>query len=85
MADKITCTGYLIITDRRRYSHLRPEPHIVAVRAGKPSLKKNEVAVKIRISLPVDYFEERFPTANIEVPADLIIEPEVTVEGADEP
>lgn len=76
-------TGYLIVKAKRNtYSPSR----IVDLTSSrfvknKPTLEENEVAVKLTVTLPDSVFNEPVATAEIKVPEQDVIRPEVVVEG----
>lgn len=49
----------------------------------KPSLRRNEVAVKVTLSIADSAFSEPAITANITIPESAVIHPEITVDVQD--
>ena len=78
--DTITCETHLVIAAERRNDYDPPILKVVKAQKTQPRLKNNETAVKVAITLPRSYFEQRFPYIDINVPEAALIEPQVTVE-----
>lgn len=78
-ADKIKCSTYLVITNQAREGQ-KPRLAITACRKTKPTLERNQVAIKVNLGLPEQYFIENCPVANIEVPEASLIKPDIVIE-----
>lgn len=71
---KRTRTVYLVIgLDKRDGFSL----NLPKVRDDKPNLKSGEIAVKLRIEIPKEVFEEWTPEAVLEVPLEAVHRPPI--------
>jgi hypothetical protein len=53
---------------------------IVRMTKGIPSLRRDEIAVAVRVTIPADCFRSPLLTVNIDVPSDRIIIPTIEAE-----
>ena len=49
------------------------------MRKTKPKLSSGEVAVQLEIEISDEFFERFIPVANLEIPDDAVIKPEISV------
>ena len=74
---KASC--YLLLENRTTRRRV-PEFAIIGCRKTKPDLTKNQVAVKVNVTLPDKTFEEFIPEASITLPDEMMLRPNVEVE-----
>ncbi len=73
-----TVETYLVL--EKDGSYYRP-PRVVAHRKNKPSLESGQIAVKVRIAIPMSMFDTFIPVVAAEVVDDKqVILPEMTIE-----
>lgn len=58
---------------------------VQALRKTRPKLAAGQVAVRLAVEVDDAYFHRAIPTAELVVPVDRLIEPEIIVELQEEP
>jgi hypothetical protein len=75
-----TSSVYLVL-ERARWRY--DPPRIIAMRQEKPSLRGGQVAVKVRLNIPMALFDEFIPVVEADIEeGDFIAEPEIEIEPA---
>lgn len=71
-------TFYVIVKAGGGWSSIRP----VRVTQKRPSLQRDERAIKMTVTVPNELFETSMPEVAFDVPAEKLIGPEVEVHDA---
>ncbi len=82
MSDKVTAQFYLVVEGQRRGKSIIGLRADRMVKSKPSSLKRNEVSVRVSVSLPVDVFRDFEPEVNIDIPGHLVTYP-VEIEAND--
>ena len=83
MADPvpIRATGWLVLQATRYAGGRARNMKLVRVTQKPPHLNGNEVSVKLLVTVPASVFDKGIAAISIEVPEELVSEPDVTVEA----
>lgn len=77
MSNSFTITGYMKIRATKSYQYGSYSGSIVSFTKSKPALSSNEIAVYIKVSVPVAFFERMTPVVEIELPEEAVVNPNI--------
>ena len=75
-----TAECYLVVGRYKRGAYSYPEMRVDRMSKKEPSLKANERAVKVRLTLPISAFETPQFTIDAEVESGAVLHPSVTAQ-----
>jgi len=92
MGESVEASGYIVVKGNRRYGAMNGTTgmrNVADVRLDRmltnrpASLAADEVAVRVKIVLPVEAFDPPSPSVVVVVPMELVQQPEITVEATE--